>query len=133
MFVAMVHVHAKPERVEEFKQLSLENASNSLKEPGIVRFDVFQQQDDPNRFVFIEIYKSVDDVAKHKTTDHSYYPTDKPGYLAVMHGEAAAEANDLAQSLAVEFNIPIPPIYEMPPAILVHSGPGILAVSLFIN
>src|SRR5512141_3316773 len=70
MQIVLVYVHVKPDRVEEFKQLSLHNASNSVKEPGIARFDVIQQADDPTRFVLIEVYRTPDDPAKHKETAH---------------------------------------------------------------
>jgi (4S)-4-hydroxy-5-phosphonooxypentane-2,3-dione isomerase len=70
MLVVHVHVHVKPEYVEAFKQASLENARNSVKEPGIARFDVVQQQDDPTRFVLVEVYRDTDAPAKHKETPH---------------------------------------------------------------
>ena len=70
MFIVHVFVHVKPANVEEFKSASMENARNSLKEPGIARFDVIQQQDDPNRFVLVEVYRTADDPARHKETQH---------------------------------------------------------------
>jgi quinol monooxygenase YgiN len=72
MIIVHVHVHVKPEAVESFRQATLENARNSILEPGVARFDVIQQADDPTRFVLIEVYRSVDDVARHKETAH--YP-----------------------------------------------------------
>ena len=57
MLIVHVHVHVKPEYVEAFKKASLANARESVKEPGIARFDVAQQQDDPTRFVFVEAYR----------------------------------------------------------------------------
>jgi (4S)-4-hydroxy-5-phosphonooxypentane-2,3-dione isomerase len=70
MHIVHVHVHVKPESIEAFKQATLENASNSLKEPGAVRFDVVQQTDDPTRFVLIEIYQTAQASAAHKETAH---------------------------------------------------------------
>jgi len=70
MHIVHVHVHVKPESVEPFKDLSLANARESVKEPGIARFDVVQQQDDPTRFVLIEVYRSLDATAAHKETRH---------------------------------------------------------------
>lgn len=70
MLVVHVHVHVKPESVEAFKQASLANAQNSVKEPGIARFDVVQQQDDPTRFVLVEAYRTVEATAAHKETAH---------------------------------------------------------------
>ncbi len=70
MLVVHVHVHVKPECVEAFRLASIENASNSIREPGIARFDVVQQADDPTRFVLVEAYRTPDAPAKHKETAH---------------------------------------------------------------
>lgn len=70
MNIVFVHVHIKPEFIEAFKQASLENASNSVKEEGIARFDVVQQADDPTRFVLVEVYKTAEAPAAHKETTH---------------------------------------------------------------
>ena len=70
MLVVHVHVRVKPECVEAFKQASLENARHSVREPGIARFDVVQQQDDPTRFVLVEVYRNADAPAQHKETAH---------------------------------------------------------------
>ena len=70
MLVVHVHVQVKPDRIEAFKAATLENASNSIQEPGVARFDVIQQQDDPTRFVLIEVYRTVNDPARHKETPH---------------------------------------------------------------
>ena len=70
MFIVHVFVHVKSDKVEEFKSASMENARNSLKEPGIARFDVIQQQDDPSRFVLVEVYRTANDPARHKETQH---------------------------------------------------------------
>ncbi len=70
MFIVHVHVHVKPDCVDAFQQATLANARKSVKEPGIARFDVLQQQDDPARFVLVEVYRTPDDPAKHKETEH---------------------------------------------------------------
>lgn len=70
MFIIHVHVHVKPEFVEGFRQAIIENARNSVQEPGVARFDVFQQKDDPTRFVLVEVYRTPEDLAKHKETAH---------------------------------------------------------------
>jgi quinol monooxygenase YgiN len=72
MLVVHVHVHVKPECVEAFKQATLTNARESRKEPGVARFDVVQQQDDPTRFVLVEVYRDANAAAAHKETKH--YP-----------------------------------------------------------
>ncbi len=59
------------------------------------------------------------------------YPKSKPGYLSVMRGEAEEEAKALAEQLSTQLAVANVPLYLMPPAILVHAGPGVLAVSFF--
>ena len=70
MLIVHVHVHVKPEFVEAFRQATVENARNSVQEPGIARFDVIQQADDPTRFVLIECYRTADAPTQHKATAH---------------------------------------------------------------
>ena len=70
MQIVLVHVHVKPEFIEAFKQASIDNASNSVKEPGIARFDVIQQAEDPTKFTLVEVYRTVEAPAAHKETAH---------------------------------------------------------------
>ncbi len=70
MQVVFIHVHIKPEFIEPFKALCVDNASNSVQESGIARFDVVQNVDDPTRFVLIEAYRDGDALAQHKATAH---------------------------------------------------------------
>jgi len=70
VLIVHVHVRVKPDQVEAFKAATVENARNSIREPGIARFDVIQQQDDPTRFVLVEVYRTVEDTVRHKQTAH---------------------------------------------------------------
>lgn len=70
MLVVHVHVKVKPDCIEAFREAAIENASQSVKEPGIARFDVVQQNDDPTRFVLVEAYRSVEATTAHKATAH---------------------------------------------------------------
>lgn len=70
MLIVHVLVHVKPDCVEAFKRVSLDNARHSIQEPGIARFDVIQQIDDPTRFVLVEVYRSAEDTFRHKETVH---------------------------------------------------------------
>jgi autoinducer 2-degrading protein len=70
MFVVCVHVHVKPDHRQQFLEATLENARNTVQEPGNLRFDVLQQLDDPNRFVLYEVYKNEAGMAAHKATPH---------------------------------------------------------------
>jgi quinol monooxygenase YgiN len=70
MMVMIVYCQVKPEFVEAFREACLENARNSVQEPGCARFDVLQQQDDPTRFVLYEAYRTPEDHPKHRETAH---------------------------------------------------------------
>ena len=70
MFIVHVFVHVKGGQVEAFRAATLENARKSIQEPGIARFDVIQQQDEPERFLLVEVYRTPEDPARHKETAH---------------------------------------------------------------
>ena len=70
MLITHVHVHVKPDSIEAFKQATIENARQSVQEPGVARFDVIQSADDPARFILVEIYRTPDAPAEHKATAH---------------------------------------------------------------
>jgi len=70
MLIVHVHAHVKPEFVEAFRQATVENAGHSVKEPGVARFDVIQQADDPTRFILVEVYRTREAPAEHKQTAH---------------------------------------------------------------
>lgn len=70
MFVVLVHVHVKPECIDAFRKESELNAKESRKEPGVFRFDVLQQQDDPTRFILYEAYRDEASAKAHKDTAH---------------------------------------------------------------
>ena len=70
MFIVHVFVQVKPDFIEAFRQATLKNASASLKEPGIARFDILQEEGRPESFVLVEVYRTKDDPARHKETAH---------------------------------------------------------------
>ena len=70
MFIVHVQIRVKPECVEAFQAATLANARASVQEPGVARFDVVQQTDDPTRFALVEVYRDADANAAHKTTAH---------------------------------------------------------------
>jgi len=70
MLVVLVHVHVKKACIDAFKEASIENARRSIQEPGIARFDVIQQSDDPAQFVLVEAYRSEEAPAAHRQTAH---------------------------------------------------------------
>jgi quinol monooxygenase YgiN len=70
MHIALVHVHVLSDAVEAFEAATRENAEHSRLEPGVARFDVLRQHDDPTRFVLVEVYRTAGAAAAHKQTTH---------------------------------------------------------------
>ena len=70
LIVVHVHVHVKPDAIDAFRAASIENSRESLREPGVARFDVVQSTEDPTRFVLVEAYRTPDAPAAHKATPH---------------------------------------------------------------
>src|SRR5450755_3568781 len=70
MLVVHVHVHVRPERVARFLAATVVNARASLAEPGVLRFDVIQDDADPAHVVLTEVYRDADAAAAHKATPH---------------------------------------------------------------
>ena len=70
MYVVCVTVSVKPQFVENFKGAILDNARHTRKEPGNVRFDVLQAEEDRFRFFLYEVYHKKEDLARHQQTAH---------------------------------------------------------------
>lgn len=70
MFVTLVTVHVKPDKVEAFIEATRRNHEGSIQEPGNLRFDVLQAEDDPTRFLLYEAYATEADAQAHKETPH---------------------------------------------------------------
>jgi len=70
MLVVHIQVHVKVDSIDAFKTATVENARNSVQEPGIARFDVVQSAEDPSQFVLVEVYRTPEAVAAHKETAH---------------------------------------------------------------
>ena len=70
MHILLVHIHVKSEFRAPFIQATLNNAKNSVLEPGVIRFDMLQQAEDPDRFTLVEVYKTPEDHSRHRETQH---------------------------------------------------------------
>jgi quinol monooxygenase YgiN len=70
LHIALVHVRVKPESIDAFRAATLINARESRREPGVRRFDVIQESEDPARFVLIEVFRDPAAAAAHRETPH---------------------------------------------------------------
>jgi (4S)-4-hydroxy-5-phosphonooxypentane-2,3-dione isomerase len=85
MFIAAVHVHVKPDKVEAFKEMIRANHLSSIAEPGCLGFDVAQSKSDPNEFLIWEVYADEEAATFHKTTPH---------YLAFKEAAPALQSRE---------------------------------------
>ena len=99
MLIVHVQVHVKPECIEAFRQATAENAQASGREPGIARFEVVQQLDDPTRFVLVEAYRSAAAPARHKETAHYQKWRDT---VAPMMADSAVVPIDTTAAIIIE-------------------------------
>jgi autoinducer 2-degrading protein len=71
MFIVLVQVEVREDMLDTFKDAILENATRSIeRDPGCLRFDVSQQQDDPRRWIFHEVYTDEAAHAAHRQSAH---------------------------------------------------------------
>jgi quinol monooxygenase YgiN len=70
MHIVHVFISVLPESVEAFRLATLDNARNSLREPGVARFDILEDAEQPGRFTLVEVYRTTADAARHKETAH---------------------------------------------------------------
>ncbi len=70
MPITLVYVEVKPEYIEAFKKVSMYNCENSRKEEGNISFDLFQETENPAKFVLCEHFRDREAIDYHKTTEH---------------------------------------------------------------
>ena len=70
MVVTTVMVRVKPEHITAFIGETINNHEQSVLEPGNMRFDVLQSDDDPSSFLLYEAYDTRESAAAHKKTSH---------------------------------------------------------------
>ena len=71
MYAIWVSVRVKPEKREQFLSVIEDDSICSVRdEPGCVRFDVLQDQSDPNRYYFYEVYHDEAAFQAHTQTPH---------------------------------------------------------------
>jgi quinol monooxygenase YgiN len=89
MLIVNVHVHVLSDQIEAFRQATLANAAASVREPGIARFDILQSEEDPARFLLVEVYRSLEATASHKETPHykTWRDTVAPMMVDPRHAE----------------------------------------------
>ena len=104
MLIVHAFVHVKPDAVDAFTAATLENARNSIREPGVIRFDVVQQEDDPTQFLLMEVYRTPGDQGKHRETAH--YTTWRDAVESMM--------DEPRRSVKYHEIFPEPPDWERP-------------------
>jgi len=70
MIVRVVDVYVNRQNIEDFKRITVENRQGSIREPGVLRFDVLQSEADPDHFILYEVYRDEQATLDHKETEH---------------------------------------------------------------
>ena len=70
MIVRIIDVHVKEQSIEEFKRATVRNRAGSMREPGVLRFDLLQSDTDPQHFILYEVYRDERATLDHKETEH---------------------------------------------------------------
>ncbi len=70
VLIVHVHVHVVPDQVPAFLTATRANATASLEESGVLRFDVITDLADPAHVVLVEVYRDEAGAAAHKETAH---------------------------------------------------------------
>lgn len=96
MFVQIVRINVKPDRVEDFLDAFRLNYEGTIKEPGNVRFDVLQDPEDETRFTIYEVFRSAEAVDEHRKTEH--YKETVARLDDIMIGNRTKEIFDLVMS-----------------------------------
>lgn len=112
MLIVHVHIRVLPDQVDAFHAATLDNARQSVQEAGVVRFDVLQEQEDPTRFLLVEIYRTEDAPGRHKETRH----------YARWRDTVEPMMAEPRRSVKFRAGFPAPPAFEMP-----ERSPGLVA------
>lgn len=70
MIVRIINVYVSEKYLEAFKEVSVKNRLGSIREPGVVRFDILQNTSEPTHFVLCEVYENEQAAGDHKETAH---------------------------------------------------------------
>ena len=71
MYVLVVSAKVKPEQRGRFLEAIEDNAVRSVgDEPGCLRFDVVRDNDDPDHYLFYEVYRDEEAFQTHRDTGH---------------------------------------------------------------
>ncbi len=70
MYIFQVHHYIRPDQIEAYKAATLENAPKTILEPGVIRFDVFQDSTNPAHFSLLEVYRDMAAHDAHLETEH---------------------------------------------------------------
>ncbi len=70
MFVQLVHIRIKPDRIAEFLEVFRRNYDGTRREPGNIRFDVLQEPEEPTHFAIYEVFEDAAAVEAHRATAH---------------------------------------------------------------
>lgn len=70
MIVRIITVNVKSGTAEAFEQATITNRAGSIREPGVLRFDLMRDTDIADRYYLYEVYRDDKATVSHKETPH---------------------------------------------------------------
>ena len=70
MVVRVINIYIKEGFTGKFIDACKKNHTGSIKEPGVLRFDVLEDSENPLHFILYEVYKDEQATEEHKGTAH---------------------------------------------------------------
>ncbi len=70
MEVRVVIICVKPEYYDQFEEITAKNHEASLEEPGVLRFDVLKDEQNPGVYALYEMYRDSGAILAHKESRH---------------------------------------------------------------
>lgn len=98
MIVRAITVQVKEDAVEAFREATKKNHEGSIREPGILRFDVLQNSEKPTEFLLYEVYRDEAATKAHKETAH--YAEWKERVADMMAGERVGKSYEVVAPVA---------------------------------
>lgn len=97
MIVRIITVYVRKEHIDAFEDATTKNHEGSVREPGVLRFDVLKHGEEPGKYVLYEVYRDHAATLAHKETSHYKEWKEKVGPM--MDGHRSSESYDVVAPL----------------------------------
>jgi len=79
----ILHANTRPGKAEAFEAMFRAYVEPSRAEPGCIEYHMLRDQQDPNLFIFFEVWASAEDLAVHMALPHmQHFHAQRMEYLS---------------------------------------------------